>query len=156
MIKKGLVGFSLTGDPTQLRGSRHAGEFFGEVALLESVPEQSTAVAQTDCEFYVLAKTAFDDLLKTSVAAAMDDLHAGVANIMDQDEHPHEVSAKVQAMLKEYDNDADGQFSVEEVEVIISNIIIHQPYEARQRLQDSEWPSVSLSWPYCSAGQCLR
>jgi CRP-like cAMP-binding protein len=47
MIKKGLVGFSLTGDPTQLKGSRQAGEFFGEVALLESVPEKSTAVAQT-------------------------------------------------------------------------------------------------------------
>jgi CRP-like cAMP-binding protein len=47
MIKKGLVGFSLSGNASDVKGSRHAGEFFGEVALLEGKPAQSTAITQT-------------------------------------------------------------------------------------------------------------
>ena len=53
----------------------------------------------------MLQKVAFDELLKKDVAAAMSDLHTNMADLKANSGglHAHEVSDKVQLMLKEYD-----------------------------------------------------
>lgn len=61
MIKEGKVGFH-RGD-VGIQGERGPGEFFGEMALVENSPEKLTAIALTACEFYVLQKPDFDELL---------------------------------------------------------------------------------------------
>ncbi len=39
-----------------------AGDFFGEMALLDDLPRSATAVAHEDCEIFILKKAAFLDL----------------------------------------------------------------------------------------------
>jgi CRP-like cAMP-binding protein len=121
MIKQGTVGFAL--DDGAIKGTRGVTEYFGEIALLEGGDCTATAIAQTDCEFFVLSKIDFDRLVKESLGEALDPLHNGLAGLLDAGGHPHMVSAEVQRMLKEYDTDGDGQFSVDEVETIISTLL---------------------------------
>ena len=49
----------------------------GSLASTEFVP---TGLVQ-DCEFYVLEKTAFDELLKSTVKDSMDALHSGMSSM---------------------------------------------------------------------------
>ena len=101
LIKQGTVGFAL--DDGVIKGTRGVSEYFGEVALLEGGDCTATAIAQTDCEFFVLTKTDFDRLVSVSLGEALDPLHNGLSDLLDAGGHPHMVSAKVQRMLKEYD-----------------------------------------------------
>eukprot|EP01052_Picozoa_sp_SAG31_P010505 SAG31_NODE_577_length_13952_cov_2.717121_2_plen_1076_part_00 len=129
MIKQGTVGFDVEGNG-KIKWTRGPTEYFGEIALIEGGQCNTTAIAQSDCQFYVLSKSEFDRLLKDQLAEALDPLHNGLASLLDSGGHPHMVSAEVQRMLKEYDTDGDGQFSVDEVEAIVSSLL-HTKKEAK-------------------------
>jgi len=45
------------------------GEYFGEIALLADVPRTATVRTVRECEFFVLARREFEDLVRTQVLA---------------------------------------------------------------------------------------
>ncbi len=65
IIKRGKA------DSPQVLALCGAGDFFGEMALLEETPRSAAAVAQTDTTVYLLYKTKLDSLLLSHA-------HAGI------------------------------------------------------------------------------
>jgi hypothetical protein len=122
MIKQGTVGFDIEGRG-EIKGTRGPTEYFGEIALIEGGTCTATAIAQSDCELYELTKTDFDKFLKARMAEALDPLHIGLKNLQDAGGYPHMISAEVGRLLKEFDEDGDGQFSVDEVEHIVTELL---------------------------------
>jgi CPA1 family monovalent cation:H+ antiporter len=64
LIARGVVGVIVArpGKPPKRVASLHAGEFFGEMALLSQEPRTATVVAVTGCQLYELASKDVDEL----------------------------------------------------------------------------------------------
>lgn len=64
LIARGVVAVLITkdGTPPQRVASLHAGDFFGEMALLTAAPRTATVQAVTDCQLYELSKQDVDAL----------------------------------------------------------------------------------------------
>ena len=86
------------------------------------------------CELYCLNKTCFEGLIKDTVAEAMKNLNMTMVDLANSDASGHEVTEEVRRMLKQFDLDGDGQFSTEEVEAIICNLI-----QAKKRARDMKY-----------------
>ncbi len=64
LIARGVVAVRVSrdGGPSTRVASLHAGDFFGEMALLSAAPRAATVAAATDCQLYELTKRAVDQL----------------------------------------------------------------------------------------------
>ena len=64
LIARGVVAvlIAVDGKPSERVASLHAGEFFGEMALLTAERRNATVRAVTDCQVYELAKREVDAL----------------------------------------------------------------------------------------------
>eukprot|EP01043_Picozoa_sp_COSAG02_P071181 COSAG02_NODE_12904_length_1474_cov_1.425455_1_plen_178_part_10 len=89
---------------------------------------------------YALEKSDFDDLLRDTVASAMIDLNERMARLKNTGQNlpHHQVSAQVEELLNDFDVDGDGQFSVSEVEAIVSSLILQ-----KRRVKDMQYFAVA-------------
>jgi len=64
LVARGVVAVlvSRDGRAAERVASLHAGEFFGEMALLSATPRSATVEAVTDCQLYELSKRAVDEI----------------------------------------------------------------------------------------------
>jgi len=67
LVARGVVAVlvSRDGGMPERVASLHAGEFFGEMALLSAAPRSATVEAITDCQLYELSKRAIDEICAT-------------------------------------------------------------------------------------------
>jgi Na+:H+ antiporter len=67
LIARGVVAvlISQAGGPPRRVASLHAGDFFGEMALLSDAPRNATVQAVTGCQLYELAKRNVDGICET-------------------------------------------------------------------------------------------
>jgi CPA1 family monovalent cation:H+ antiporter len=67
LIARGVVAvlISQVGEPPRRVASLHAGDFFGEMALLSDAPRNATVQAVTGCQLYELAKRDVDAICET-------------------------------------------------------------------------------------------
>ena len=62
-LRRSRGGLRAAGGPPHVIGTVHAGQFFGEMALLSGDARSATVIAKTDVECYRLDRASFQDLL---------------------------------------------------------------------------------------------
>ena len=68
IVRRGEVGITIQGKRISSMG---AGEFFGEMALLEELPRTATVTCEKDCELLLMYKIRFDSLLEKNPSAGV-------------------------------------------------------------------------------------
>ena len=83
LILSGDAACTRGGTPLQTLG---AGDFFGEISLLDGAPRTATVVAATDMDVIVFSRTEFVSLVQTSPRIAMKMLTALAGRVRTLDE----------------------------------------------------------------------
>jgi CRP-like cAMP-binding protein len=76
IVAAGEVGVRVDG---QARGTLHAGDYFGEIALLRDVPRTATVTALTDVDLLALERDEFISAV-TGHPESAEAAHAAIAN----------------------------------------------------------------------------
>lgn len=120
MTGRAQVSKFLNPSTQQLLTELHAGQFFGELALVDDAPRTASVDALEECHLLVMTKDDFLNLLQDNPALAVPIVHAVAARLRDSDQRTiDELRDKNEQLAKAY---AELEYTVKRKSEFLTNV----------------------------------